>query len=238
MSEPEAHAHKKKFEISAPMAIIIAGVIVAGAILYTNAHPAPATVADAAGQNLPATVNVPAPSASDHITGSPTAPIVLIEYSDFECPYCQLIYPELKDIVSQSNGQVAWVMRDFPLTSIHPQAMPAANAAECITAQLGNSAWWQFADDDFANQANIGAAFYSAEAQKLGANMTEYNACIEASTYESKINQEETDAENNGGTGTPYTIVVNTKTGKQYPISGALPEAQIQSVITQAMASQ
>src|ERR1700733_4517122 len=148
MSDSETSRAKKSFEISAPVAIIIAGVIVAGAILYSNAHPGPAAVADAAGDNLPSTVNVPAPSASDHITGSPTAPIVLVEYSDFECPYCQLIYPEIKDIVNNSNGQVAWVMRDFPLTSIHPEALPAANAAECITAQLGNSAWWKFADDD------------------------------------------------------------------------------------------
>lgn len=228
----------KKFSLSPSVSIIVAGVIIAGAILYTNAHPGAAAVADAAGNNLPATVDVPAPSASDHIVGSPTAPIVLVEYSDFECPYCQMIYPEIKDIVQKSNGSVAWVMRDFPLYQIHPQALPAANAAECITAQLGNSAWWQFADDDFANQSDIGTSFFAAEAQKLGANMTQYNACIASSTYQTKIDQETSDAENNGGTGTPYTIIINTKTGKQYPISGALPEAQIQSVINSALASQ
>lgn len=228
---------EKKFELNPSISIIIAGVIVAGAIVFVNRYPAaqPAdAAAAAAGTGTTAGTNVPAPSSSDHIVGSPTAPIVLVEYSDFQCPYCQMIYPELKDIVSKSNGQIAWVMRDFPLYQIHPNALPAANAAECIAAQLGNSAWWQFADDDFANQSDIGTSFFSAEAQKLGANMTEYNSCVAASTYESKIEAQIAEAEANGGTGTPYTVVINTKTGKQYPVAGALPEAQIQAVITQA----
>lgn len=226
----------KKFELNPSISIIIAGVIIAGAIVFVNRYPAAQPAAAAAGTT--ASANVPAPSSSDHIVGSPTAPIVLVEYSDFQCPYCQMIYPELKDIVSKSNGGVAWVMRNFPLYQIHPNALPAANAAECITAQLGNSAWWQFADDDFANQSAIGTSFFSAEAQKLGANMTQYNACIAASTYQTKIEGQIAEAENNGGNGTPYTVVINTKTGKQYPVSGAVPEAQLQSVIQEALGSQ
>ncbi len=74
--------------------------------------------------------------------------------------------------------------------------------------------------------------------KKLGVNMTEYNSCITASTYLPKIEQQITDAESAGGNGTPFTVIINTKTGKQYPISGALPLAQIQSVINQAKASQ
>lgn len=239
--EEVVHHTKRKLpsiELTPSVSILIAGVIIAGAIIFTNQHPAPTTVAAAATQGTTASANVPAPSSSDHIIGSPTAPIVMVEYSDFECPYCQLIYPSLKEIQSTSGGQIAWVMRDFPLYQIHPQAMPAANAAECIAAQLGNKGWWEFADDDFANQANIGTAFFTAEAQKLGVNMAVYNSCISASTYLPKIEQETTDAESAGGNGTPFTVIINTKTDKQYPISGALPLAQIQSVIDQAKASQ
>jgi protein-disulfide isomerase len=239
----ETHHPKRKFKIPSiqltpSVSIIIAGVIIAGAIIFTN-HAGTTVAAANAPAGTGATVasaNVPAPSASDHIIGSPTAPIVMVEYSDFQCPYCQMIYPSLKQIESTSAGKIAWVMRDFPLYQIHPNAMPAANAAECIAAQLGNAGWWQFADDDFANQANIGTAFFTAEAQKLGVNMTEYNTCVTNSTYLSKIEQDTTDAENAGGNGTPFTVIINTKTGKQYPISGALPLAQIQSVIAQAQA--
>jgi protein-disulfide isomerase len=228
-------SEEKKFELSPSISILIAGFVIAGAIVFVNRYPAAQPVAAAGGAApAPTSATVPAPSASDHIIGSPTAPIVLVEYSDFQCPYCAMIYPSLKDIVSKSNGQIAWVMRDFPLYQIHPNALPAANAAECIADQLGNAAWWKFADDDFNNQSSIGAAFFSAEAQKLGADMTKYNACVAASTFQNKIEGQIAEAEDNGGTGTPYTVIVNTKTGKQYPISGALPEAQIMAAITAA----
>ena len=138
---PEEKKHRKlpSIELTPSVSIIIAGVIIAGAIIFTNQHPAPSAATTAAAeQGTTASANVPAPSASDHIIGSPSAPIVLVEYSDFQCPYCQMIYPSIKQIVSQSNGQVAWVMREFPLYQIHPQAMPAANAARIQTCGAVN----------------------------------------------------------------------------------------------------
>lgn len=89
------------------------------------------------------------PSANDHIIGSATAPIVLVEYSDFQCPYCQMIHESLQKLVSESDGKIAWVYRHLPLYQIHPQAEPAANASECIAEQLGNQAFWQFANTIF-----------------------------------------------------------------------------------------
>jgi protein-disulfide isomerase len=225
----------KKFELTPSISILIAGFVIAASIVFVNHYPAAQPVA-AAGAAAPATAgaNVPAPSANDHIVGSPTAPIVLVEYSDFQCPYCSMIYPSLKDIVAKSNGQIAWVYREFPLYQIHPNALPAANAAECINDQLGNTAFWKFVDDDFNNQSNIGTAFFSAEAQKLGADMTKYNACVAVSTFQNKIEGQIAEAENSGGNGTPYTVIINTQTGKQFPVSGALPEAQLMAAITAA----
>ena len=218
---------KFKIELSPSISIIIAGIIIAAAIVFVNRYPA-AQPAAAAGAAAPAaSANVPAPTAADHSVGSITAPIVIIEYSDFECPYCSMIYPTLKQIVTQSNGQIAWVMRDFPLYQIHPQALPAANAAECIAAQLGNAGWWKFADAVFANQSSIGPAYYTQLAQQFGADMTQYNSCVAASTYQPKIESQIAEAETAGGNGTPFTVILNTKTGKQYPISGALPLAEV-----------
>ncbi len=219
----------KKFELSQPVAIVIAGIIIAGAILLTHYFQPTTNTGASASNSLPANVNVPPPSSSDHIIGSPNAPIVLIEYSDFQCPYCQLIYPTLKQIVSESNGQIAWVMRNFPLYQIHPQAEAAANAAECIAEQAGNTGYWKFADADFNNQSNIGPAFFSQEAQSIGVNMQQYNACVSAKKYQSLIDSQEQVAEGAGGNGTPYTIVYGH--GQSVPISGALPYSTIMSVI-------
>lgn len=240
---PDEHTPQRKFkipsfELTPSVSILLAGVIIAGAVLYTNRHPAPVTVAAAGGAAPVAVANVPAPSASDHIVGSPSAPIVLIEYSDFQCPYCQMIYPTLKKIVSDSGGQVAWVMREFPLYQIHPNALPSANAAECIAEQLGSNGYFAYAEAVFNNQKSLSADYSASVAKQLGADMTKYNSCIKNSTYLSRIQAETADAESSGGNGTPFTVIVNTKTGKQYPVSGALPLAQLQAVISRAKAGQ
>ncbi|MEI6864061.1 MAG: DsbA family protein [Candidatus Adlerbacteria bacterium] len=219
-----------KMEISPSVAILVAGVIIAGAILFTN-NRAPAAAGVAAGTTAPTTVDVRPPTAGDHIVGSPTAPIVLIEYSDFQCPFCSVIYPTLKKIVTESNGQIAWVYREFPLTSIHPQAAPAANAAECIAAQLGNAGFWKYTDAVFANQQALTPEYSAGLAKQFGADPAKYAACVAASTYQKVIDADTAEAESLGGNGTPFTVVLNTKTHKALPASGALPYAQIMSVI-------
>src|SRR6185312_12430942 len=171
---------KTKFELTPSIAIIIAGVLIAGSIIFVN-HPAPAV--DAQQQAPAPTANVPAPSTSDFIQGSLTAPIILVEYSDFQCPFCQLIYPTLKKITSESNGQIAWVMREYPLYQIHPQALPAANAAECIADQLGNEGFWKFADTIFSDQTKMSPTYYAQVAGLLGANVDTFNACIASEKF-------------------------------------------------------
>jgi len=213
------------------MAVVAAGIFIAGAILYANAHPAQSAVADTGTQNLPVNVNVAAPSANDHIIGDPKAPVVLIEYSDFQCPFCSMVHSTIKNIVSQSGGKIAWVMRNFPLTSIHPQANPAANAAECIAEQLGSKGWFEYADTVFSNQDKLNASYSRQLAQQFGANMSQYDSCVSSSKYQSKIDAEASEAQNNGGQGTPYTVVYGH--GKQVPISGAVPQSQFTTVIGQ-----
>jgi protein-disulfide isomerase len=230
MNEGELNV-KKKFELSPGIAILLAGVLIAGAIVFVNTHPAPAAIAEAGTQAAPTAVNVRAPSTSDHIVGSPSAPIVLIEYADFQCPFCSLIYPSLKNIVDNSNGQIAWVYREFPLTSIHPQAGPAASAAECIAAQLGNKGFWEYADAVFNNQSLLTPQYSAQLATQFGADPQKFASCVSANTYQSTIETDTAEAEQNGGQGTPFTIVYNTKTHKGAPISGALPQAQIEAVI-------
>lgn len=217
-------------ELTQPVAIIIAGVIIAAAIMFVNLHPAPPAVG-AQPAPTPTNVQIRPPSAQDHRTGSPQATIVLVEYSDFQCPFCSLIHPTLKTIVESSNSTVAWVMREFPLTTIHPNAGPAANAAECIAEQLGDAGFWKFADTMFADQSKISPAYYAQLAKQLGADMTKYNSCFSSSKYQARINQDSAEAQSAGGNGTPFTVVINTKNGKAASVSGALPQPQIESVI-------
>lgn len=218
---------QKGFTISPSIAILVAGVLIAAAIVYVNRYPASAAIPD--GQAPAVTVKVPLPTGDDHRYGSQSAPITLVEYSDFQCPYCQIIYPTLKQIVDESGGEVAWVHRNFPLTSIHPQARPAALAAECIAEQIGNQGFWQFTEAVFADQSKMNPAYYKQLATSFGADEVQYDLCISTEKYSDKIDTESLDAQKNGGQGTPYTVVVAN--GKQVPISGALPYASVKAAV-------
>ena len=226
----------KKFELSPSVSIIISGVLIAGAIVFVNMHPA-TPAADAAGTGgtaaaAPTKLSIRPPQPTDHTVGSPTtAPIVLVEYSDFQCPFCSMVYPTLKKIVANSNGQIAWIQRELPLTAIHPQAEPAAEAAECIAAELGNDAYWKYADAVFNNQSQLSAAYSAQVAAQLGADPTKFATCVSSKQFQNLIDADTTEANSNGGNGTPFTVVVNTKTGKMVPLSGALPEAQFTQAI-------
>ena len=227
----------KKIELTPSVSIIIAGVIIALAIFFSNNRaPQGATgqmigAADGAPAGIPTAPKITPPSATDHIIGSPTAPIVLVEYSDFQCPFCSVVYPTLKRIISESNGQIAWIYRNFPLPSIHPEAAPAANAAECVAEQLGNDSYWKFVDILFANQKSLSSAFYLQQAKTLGVDQATFVACVGSKKYQSKIDAETAEAQANGATGTPFTLVLNTKTKKAAPVSGALPYDQFMSTI-------
>lgn len=228
-TQHESSAPNKEAWLTMPVAIVIAGVVIAGAVMLTKMPAPDAAPAGQAAAAITADTLRPA-SATDHIIGSPDAPVVMVEYADFQCPYCGVIYPTLKRIVEESNGQVAWVYRHLPLESIHPEARPSALAAECLSAQLGDQAFWRFMEDAFANQQNLGSAWYAAEAVKLGANMSQFNSCMTNKTFDSRIDADLAEAIQLGGNGTPYTIIV-PKEGRAVPFSGALPYSQIKAIV-------
>lgn len=225
----------KKLELTAPVAIIICGVIIAGAIIFVNHYPGPAAAAGQPNAGY-AQASVPAPSSEDHLYGSRDAKIFLIEYSDFQCPFCERVNPTLKQLVDQSAGEIAWIYRHFPLESIHPEARPAAVASECIAAQAGNEGFWQFLDAVFMNQGTMGAAQYAAIADALGLNPVAYNQCIASGQYDALVDRHAGEAAAAGGQGTPFTVVYGN--GAQVPVSGAVPLAQWQAVINAVKARQ
>lgn len=82
----------------------------------------------------------------DHVVGNADAKVTIIEYADFECPFCKGFQPTLKRIVQESNGNVRWIYRNFPLINLHQHAFEKAVAAECIAKIKGNDAFWKYGD--------------------------------------------------------------------------------------------
>jgi len=215
-----------------PIAVLLAGVLIAGSVLYTkdgNVH-APT---DFGNNNSGVAENVRAVSEDDHILGDVHAPVSIIEYSDFECPFCTRLHPTLARIVEDFPNDVKWVYRHFPLTSIHAEAEPAALAAECVADLGGNDAFWSFADEVFA-AGPLGNNVYVSIANKLGIKESDFSRCLSSRKFEARVTADAQNAVDSGGRGTPYVIVIN-EAGKVFPFSGELPYANVRAIVQVAI---
>ena len=169
---------------------------------------------------------VPAATEDDWVRGDLSkAKVVMIEYSDFQCPYCSSHHPSMQQLVSEFGDDVAWVYRHFPLTSIHPQATPSAVAAECAGEQGGNDSFWTMADALFANQTTLGQATFERLAAEQGLSVESFKSCLSSGKYNSKITAQQNGGAAAGVTGTPGTFI----NGQLVP--GAVPIDQLRSIV-------
>lgn len=169
---------------------------------------------------------------TDHIRGNKDAPITLIEYSDFECPFCAAFHPTVNQILEDYGDQVRLVYRHYPL-SFHPQAQKAGEGSECAAKLGGNDAFWKYADSLFeANTANQGitAESITDAARDAGVNLSEFQTCLDSGEMADRVNADMTNGSTAGVTGTPGTILL-TADGEGELISGALPLAQVKTII-------
>ena len=178
---------------------------------------------------------VPAVTDADHIRGSKNAQVIVIEYSDFECPYCEQFHPTMQQVLKEYGNKVAWVYRQFPLTSIHSRALPAANASECVANLAGQDAFWKFADTVFDNQAKyLTDGGLSEAAVASGVKKGDFASCYSAKKFEDAVTSQQSGGENAGITGTPGSFVINKK-GEAWLIPGALPFESLKTTIDEAL---
>lgn len=171
---------------------------------------------------------VPEATADDHVRGDlKKAKVVLIEYSDFECPFCNRHHPTMKQIAEEYGDDVAWVYRHFPLTSIHPNAAPAANASECAAEQ---GEFWDYADALVDNYQTLNEAKYLEIAEDLGLNTNKFQDCLDSQKYASKVAEQAQGGIAAGATGTPATFINGVL------VSGAVPVESMKTMIDELLA--
>lgn len=179
--------------------------------------------------------NIPEVSGDDHIRGSKDAEIILVEYSDLECPFCERFHPTAKQAFDEYGDKISWVYRQFPLTSIHPRALPAANASECVADLAGNDGFWKFIDMVFSNQEKyLTDGGLKEAAVASGAAAGAYDSCFSASKFADKITNEQSGGEKAGITGTPGTFVINKK-GEAWLVPGAVGYDSLKATIEEAL---
>ncbi|MDQ5950778.1 MAG: hypothetical protein QG639_54 [Patescibacteria group bacterium] len=190
------------------------------------------TAAPDAGPTKEQLASIPAVSAEDHIRGNANAKVVMVEYSDYECPFCGRFHPTMATLKEEFGDDVAWVYRHYPLP-FHPNAQKAAEASECVAQQGGNEAFWTYSDTVFEeNQASgaITAETIQAGAEAAGVDMTAFNTCLDSGEM-AGIVQTHMDAASAGGvSATPGTVVM-TADGAQEVILGAYPIEQVRATI-------
>jgi len=172
------------------------------------------------------------PDGSDHIRGNLSASISVVEFSDFECPFCARLHPTLARIVEENND-VKWAYRHFPLSSIHSRAISSARASECIARLGGNDAFWEFTDAAFQNQRRLGDAWYEKIAASLGIGSEEFENCMNDKSVAQDVQKDLNEATGFGARGTPFVVVV-APSGKITTFSGALPYDSIVNIIQEA----
>ncbi len=166
---------------------------------------------------------------ADHIRGDADAEITLIEYSDFECPFCARFHPTMQRVVDEYAGKVRWIYRHFPLSSIHPNAQKAAEASECAAEQ---GKFWEMADKMVAMQSSgLGIAQLKAYAKEVGVkDQKKFDSCLDSGKYADRVASDLQSGEAAGVQGTPGTFVLSPK-GEPQMIPGALPYESVKAMI-------
>jgi len=157
--------------------------------------------------------------------GPETAPIEMIEFSDFQCPYCESAFPTVNQVLSTYGDRIHFTYRHYPL-AIHPRARPAAEASQCAAEQ---GKFWPFHDKLFGDQSKLGDEDFKQYAVQLGLNAAQFNACVDSHKYSAEIENDIHAGDEAGVSGTPAFYI----NGRM--LSGAQPFEAFKSVIEEEL---
>lgn len=170
----------------------------------------------------------------DHVRGSKDAKVYLIEYSDYECPFCARFEPTVKRILDENKDKIAVVYRHFPLDQLHPKARPAAKASECVYELGGNDAFWTFTDAIFGDQTRL--ENLEEVATDAGVELAAFKSCVDSDRTAKRVDRDYQDGMTAGVRGTPGNFIINDK-GEAWFVPGAYPYEQLKPYVDEALKS-
>lgn len=237
---PQAPAPTSRFVVSIPMAILVAAAMVSGSVLYVGSGGQAAGLLPSAQQPADQQPDAAAPTikdpsslftADDPMIGNPKAKVTIVEFGDFQCPFCRQFWNDTygqlkKDYID--TGKVRFVTRAFPL-SFHPAARPAALASLCAQEQ---GKFWEFRDKVFGEQEKqgqqtitFGIPEIKSWVSTIGMNNQQFNSCLDSQKYASKVDADTAAGTTAGVSGTPSFFI----NGQQ--IVGAQPYSSFKQII-------
>ena len=176
----------------------------------------------------------PVDAKRDHIIGNLNAPITLVEYSDFECPYCKRFHPTVTELMKNNPDKLRWVYRHFPLGFHNPGAQKQAEASECVAELRGNDAFWEYSDLIYQRTTSNGSGFPLDQlrplAEEVGVNGKVFEECLASGRMAARVQQDIDNGVSIGISGTPAAFLLSTS-GESRVVVGAQPLAELQRVV-------
>jgi len=162
------------------------------------------------------------------LRGNPEAPVVIVEFSDFQCPYCQSVEPTLKRLLAKYEGRVSLAFRDLPLRDMHPQAQLAAEASRCAGEQ---GRFWEYHDRLLENPSKLTREGLVEQARGLKVDEKQFDSCLSSGKYKPHIEQDRQLGLKAGLTGTPGFFINGNM------LSGNLPQEAFERTIEAELAA-
>ena len=209
-----------------PVAIAFAGIVIAVAVVYSNQNPFQNTGKN--NEKIAALATLPVVSSSDFVLGEQSAPVTVIEYGDFQCPFCGKFFKDTESVLREKyikTGKVKFIYRDFAF--LGDESLWASNAARCAGEQ---GKFWQYHDYLYSNQSGENQGAFSKSnlksfAPALGLVQEKFNSCLDSEKYTDAIKKETKEGGEAGVSGTPASFINGTL------YAGALPSAAFTKII-------
>jgi len=170
-------------------------------------------------------LTLPVDAERDHVQGPADAPVTLLEYGDYQCPYCGAAYPIIKEAQARMGDRLRFVFRNFPISTAHPYAEQAAEAAEAAASQ---GHFWEMHDLLYENQKRLGAEDLHSYAEQLGLDVRAFDDDLERHTYGERVHDDFMGGVRSGVNGTPTFYIDGRRYDGSYELEtlvGALEEA-------------
>ena len=247
----------KKSDLWKYSTFVLFAVVIIGAIfMFTDGSSSGSGSSGNAGTQVPTNPTqqpgkVSASIDDDPFIGSENAPVTIIEFSDYQCPFCRKFWVETLPLIKSEyidTGKVKFVYRDFPLVSLHPMAIPSAEAAECVRDVAGNDeAYFKMHDKIFGEQNILDTGSLTGSvrstvtytnndlknwAQEIGYDI---GNCLDSGKFRGEVQKDISDAQSAGGQGTPFFVILGSD-GEGTPLSGAYPFSAFQQIIEAELA--
>lgn len=177
---------------------------------------------------------VPSLSDSDHFRGNKDAKLVIIEYSDYECPFCKRFHVVMQQLIKDYDNKIKWVYRHYPLP-FHANAFMESEAAECVAKYGNEENFWKFTDAIYEKTSSNGTSFTKEQliemTADLGIEQNKIKTCLDKNEMKGIVQKQMDTAQTAGISGTPGSFVININNKKVELVPGAYPVEEMKKII-------